>query len=312
VCVGKVRCLHCGIGVTLSATYLAWVSGLRPEDQAEALAAPAAIGMAAESDVWETLIDLEPDRSLPLLVSPDCEDAPSAAVVETFLRAHRLGGFYHLVVERLCDPAGVEVPALRDVSRLLRQGWIDALSDATGQPALAQETVARALRRWRLGVGLERWYLAHGQLEPSYARVSRLKNGWVSASTCAMLARHGRPGQAQALSRAYDCFLLGMQCRDDVQDADDGRFRRGASIPEALGLSPGVLLRTAPFLVHRAAAHARRGRLETLAAWFDDFADRLLVIDRPGDALRDGLLAMIATARMDQAMAAVDDAASSN
>src|SRR6185295_7349878 len=227
---------------------------------------------------FEDFVTFEPNRNLPDFVTagPAGSDAApeERARLSRFRRAHHVGAFFWLVRDRLADDQTAPDAALLQLGDLLFQRWALALEEAAGDAALARGVIADATARWRLGTADERRTLSQGQggTTPAFhaATVAR-KLDWITAAARTRLLADGEPQRAQQFQRAYQCFLLGLQCIDDVSDDAEDRALRGSGVAAALGCAPGALLRAAPKLVARSVDMANEGGFARLASWLTTF-----------------------------------------
>lgn len=240
---------------------------------------PHRLGLTAARDgQFEDFVTFEPNRNLPDFavagvagvtgaVSPDSE------LLRRFRRAHHYGAFFWLVRDRLADDQTAPDRELEQLGDLLFQHWALAMEEAARDVELARAVIGDATARWRVGTADEKRALRDRTITPAYhaATVTR-KLDWITSAARMLLAAAGEPERARLFQRAYDCFLLGLQCIDDVSDEAEDRTLRGCSVPEALGCSPGALLRAAPKLVSRAAGLASEGGFARLAAWMSTFS----------------------------------------
>src|SRR5581483_519160 len=194
---------------------------------------------------FEDFVTFEPNRNLPDFavagvagvtgaVSPDSE------LLRRFRRAHHYGAFFWLVRDRLADDQTAPDRELEQLGDLLFQHWALAMEEAARDVELARAVIGDATARWRVGTADEKRALRDRTITPAYhaATVTR-KLDWITSAARMLLAAAGEPERARLFQRAYDCFLLGLQCIDDVSDEAEDRTLRGCSVPEALGCSGG-------------------------------------------------------------------------
>ena len=110
-----------------------------------------------------------------------------------------------------------------------------------------------------------------------------------------------------AFLQAHDLFLLGLQLIDDVVDARQDRELRGGDVANAIGCSPGALVRAAPKLLQRAASVAGEGGFSWFAAWLEQFAYAIRSWRVAGDVLGDELDAIGIAGEIEQAVVAETD-----
>jgi hypothetical protein len=251
----------------------------------------------SRAGTFEAFVILDPNRNLPAYADED-PSAPSGSLmdgerVRLFRRAHHLGAFYWLLRDRLADDQVAPDLALAELGDLLFQRWTLALDQATGDAALVRALIDDATARWRQGTSGEQIALERGALTPAqHAGIVADKLAWITLAARALLLSAGQPERARLFARAYDGFLLGLQCIDDVSDEAEDRALHGHSVPSSLGCSPGALLRAAPKLMARAADQADEAGFARLASWLTTFAGAIAAWRLAGDPIADDLEAI--------------------
>jgi hypothetical protein len=124
---------------------------------------------------------------------------------------------------------------------------------------------------------------------------------WISSASVALLLDSGQLERAQLFRRAYDLFVLALQCIDDVNDQKEDEALYGSSVPAALGCSSGTLMRAAPKLAARAAAVAAEGGFGRFATWLGVFARALGTWRPEGNPIADELGAIALAGELDGA-----------
>ncbi|MEO5727233.1 MAG: hypothetical protein ABI134_06065, partial [Byssovorax sp.] len=221
---------------------------------------------------WEDFVQLEPNRDLPIYAAE-----PTASwgdrllpqtTLELFREAHYWAGIFGLLADRIADRQVVPDDRLRRLRRLFLRNWERRLSEATGDSAFARRAIADAVAAWRSGVAMERRAFARGTLETAeYANISRRKLRWIATTSRCLLITAGAPERAQLFQDVYDCFLFGLQCRDDALDVEEDAAIRGAGLPMLLGYPAGGMVRAAPKIVRRAVELASHGEFHRLSEW---------------------------------------------
>jgi hypothetical protein len=261
---------------------------------------PHRLGLTAARDgTFEDFVTFEPNRNLPDFAAPDFPSG-DAERLRRFRRAHHFGAFYWLVRDRLADDQTAPDRALLQLGDLMFQRWALALEWAAGDSRLARDVIADATARWHVGTADERRTLQQGAIAPAFhaATVTR-KLDWITSAARLSLQAIGQQERARQFQRTYDCFLLGLQCIDDVSDEEEDRALRGCSVPEALGCSPGALLRAAPKLVARAAGLADEGGFGRLGSWLSTFSRAIEPWRMVGDPIADEMEAIALVGQMD-------------
>ncbi len=256
---------------------------------------PHRLGLTASSEgQFGDFVTLHPNRELPMYAAEDPSASSGSSLpverVALFQRAHHLAAFCWLVRDRLQDGQVAEDDTLVRVRELLRQRWIGALTDATSDAAIARRLIAEVTADWHCGVRAEREALRRGVTSPAVHRRTIIdKLRWISSASVALLIDAGQPERARIFRRAYDLFVLSLQCIDDVNDQHEDQALYGTSVPMALGCSSGALVRAAPKLAARAAGVAAEGRFDRFAAWLGIFASAVAAWRREGDSIADEL-----------------------
>jgi hypothetical protein len=287
-------------------TYRWLVDGLpaRLREPAERL--PWTLGLTPSPErPWSDFVRLHPNRELPLYAAqaPGGGLGLSADDLGPFLRAHHLGAFAWLVRDRLEDEQVAGDEQLLELADLFEERWREAIVDGTGKVVLAETLFRRATIRWQRGTRAEKEVLARGSMRaPIYAAIVREKLGWIATPSQALLQVSADPHRLTPFLHAHDLYLCGLQVIDDVIDADEDRVLRGASVPGALGCSPGALVRAAPKLVRRAAATAAAGGFGWFATWLDAFAGAISSWRLAGDGLGDELDAIGIAGEIEEAI----------
>jgi hypothetical protein len=263
-------------------------------DYAETL--PHRLGLAQNAaGRWVDFVSLEPNRELPILIVDELAseetDLPRACL-NAFRQAHYLGGCAMLIADRIADRQVRADAKMTAIRKRLVDAWGDVLGRAMDDHASARHMIDLLLADWRAGVALERLMLRRRRSWKAYARSAWLKLRWVSGTACAMLSRLGLLDQAEALADGYTCFLFALQCRDDVSDQQEDVRVRGVSIPEAINLPPGALVRAAPLLSMRAAEILRVAGFPRLGTWMDEYSQQLNGFLPGGEPLQDQLMGM--------------------
>jgi hypothetical protein len=254
---------------------------------------------------WGDFVRLHPNRELPLYAAqaPGGGLGLSAVDLGPFLRAHHLGAFAWLVRDRLEDGQVLGDDQLLELAEIFEERWREAIVDGTGKVVLAETLFRRANIRWQRGTRAEKEVLARGSMRaPIYAAIVREKLGWIAAPSQALLQVSADPHRLTPFLHAHDLYLCGLQVIDDVIDADEDCALRGASVPGALGCSPGALVRVAPKLVRRAAATAAAGGFTWFATWLDAFAGAISSWRLAGDGLGDELDAIGIAGEIEEAI----------
>lgn len=237
---------------------------------------PHRLGLAeSAAGRWVDFVTLEPNRELPLLIADELagegREMPRSCL-RAFREAHHIGGCAMMAADRLADLQVRAEPRMIAVRRILLRAWCDRLGEAMGSRENAQQLIDRFLVQWKAGVTLERLMLKGRRGWKAYAKSARLKLQWVCGTTCAMLDGLGLHQRAEALAEGYTCFLFALQCRDDVSDTIEDARVRGVSLPAAIGVSPGALVRAAPLFGMRAAEFMHLAKFPRLGSWMDDYS----------------------------------------
>jgi hypothetical protein len=287
-------------------TYRWLVDGLPARLRRPAERLPWKLGLTKMPDGrWGDFVRLHPNRELPLYAAqaPDGGLGVEVADLGHFLRAHHIGAFAWLVRDRLEDGQVEPGDHLLELAEMFEQRWREAIIDGTGDAVLAQSLFRRAVTRWQRGTRAEQRVLGVGSMRaPIYAAIVQEKLGWIGAPSQALLSVSGHPRRLTPFLQAHDLYLVGLQCLDDVFDAEEDRALRGADVPSALGSSPGALVRAAPMLVRRAAAAAAAGGFTWFATWLDAFAGGIASWRLAGDACADELDAIGIAGEIEEAI----------
>lgn len=247
-----------------------------------ALELPYRLGIAGEpGGSWETFFVLPPNRHLPawIATTTDTGEDPICVDEETlsrFIDAHHLALAHGMIRDRIRDrqiePTS-EMLAMRGVTL---DWWVESLAAATEDRAFARRIIGRSLREWRAGVIAEARALSSRTLSVfEYVETTRAKLRWLSATACALVEQTRGLDRSRDFLRCYDVFLLGLQCLDDADDAEDDARLLGASVPFALGTTEKALRVAAPVMVALAADRAAEGGFRRLSRWMSSFAEVL-------------------------------------
>ena len=195
------------------------------------------------------------------------------AALEHLVRAHHHAAFFWVVSDRVADRQAERTEDVVALRRMLLRAWSLSLSEALGDPERARHAIARDLAAWRRGVALDRALYARRRMTPAeYRRSVGLRLRCVTTCTRALLEARSLRGDAAALVRVSDLFLMACQCRDDALDVAEDRATRGASVPDLLGLVPGALVRAGARLAWGAHREAARAGFGAYASWLHGFA----------------------------------------
>ena len=267
---------------------------------------PHRLGLTSSTEgQFGDFVTLHPNRELPVYAAEDTSgldggDEMPPDRVASFQRAHHLAAFYWLVRDRLADGQVTADDQLTQACELLRQRWVDSLTVATEDPAVAQYLIEEVTLDWERGVRGEKEALRRGVTTPGmHGRMVVDKLRWISSASVALLLDRGQLERAQLFRRAYDLFVLALQCIDDVNDQKEDEALYGSSVPAALGCSGGTLMRAAPKLAARAAAVAAEGGFGRFAAWLGVFARALCTWRPVGNPIADELGAIALAGELD-------------
>ncbi|RKH43797.1 hypothetical protein [Corallococcus sicarius] len=238
---------------------------------------PFHLGLTAHPEGgWEDYSALAPFQRLPAYAAERSGPALAPEFQARYLRAHHRGGFFGLLIDRLEDgqvPVRPEWPRLRQA---LFDQWLQSLTEATGNEALATQALHAAIEDWIDAVATERALRTRRRLSVAqYARLVSQKVSWLGTSAFCLLLAHGDPARLPVFRRAFDLLLLSSQCLDDALDADEDTRLHGIGFPEALGHPPRGLLRTAPGVARLGATLAREGGFHELGTWLAERARTL-------------------------------------
>jgi hypothetical protein len=279
-----------------------------PESVRPALSGlPHRLGLTSSAEgQFGDFVTLHPNRELPVYAAEDGlsldGEEMSPDRVASFQRAHHVAAFYWLVRDRLADGQVTTDDKLAQACELLRQRWVETLTAATEDPGVAQYLIEEVTLDWERGVRDEKETLRRGVTTPGvHGRMVVDKLRWISSASVALLLDGGQLERAQLFRRAYDLFVLALQCIDDVNDQKEDEALYGSSVPAALGCSSGTLMRAAPKLAARAAAVAAEGGFGRFATWLGVFARALGTWRPEGNPIADELGAIALAGELDGA-----------
>lgn len=264
-----------GLDDSMDRTWQSYLDGLEGQERSLARRALRSLRLAPEREpAWDEFVRHAPNRSLPRFGVPDhalhLADEPT---LQRFVRAHHHAAFFWIVSDRVADRQLARTEDVVALRQMLLRSWALALAEAVGEPVAARRAIARDLAAWRRGVALDRALFARGRMTPAeYRRSVGLRLRCVATCTRALLEARSLRGDAAALVRVSDLFMMACQCRDDALDVAEDRATRGASVPDLLGLVPGALVRAAARLAGGASREAARAGFSAYAAWLDRFA----------------------------------------
>jgi len=268
---------------------------------------PHRLGLTSSAEgQFGDFVRLHPNRELPIYAAEDSSSLDGEQMspdrVASFQRAHHLAAFYWLVRDRLADGQVTTDDKLAQACELLRQQWVETLTGATEDPGVAQYLIEEVTEDWERGVRDEKQTLRRGVTTPGvHGRMVVDKLRWISSASVALLLDRGQLERAQLFRRAYDLFVLALQCIDDVNDQKEDEALYGSSVPAALGCSSGTLMRAAPKLAARAAAVAAEGGFGRFATWLGVFARALGTWRPEGNPIADELGAIALAGELDGA-----------
>jgi len=266
---------------------------------------PHRLGLTSSAEgQFGDFVRLHPNRELPVYAAEDASSLDGEQMspdrVASFQRAHHLAAFYWLVRDRLADGQVTTDDNLAQACELLRQRWVETLTAATEDPGVAQYLIEEVTLDWERGVRDEKQTLRRGVTTPgAHGRMVVDKLRWISSASVALLLDSGQLERAQLFRRAYDLFVLALQCIDDVNDQKEDEALYGSSVPAALGCSSGTLMRAAPKLAARAAAVATEGGFGRFATWLGVFARALSTWRPEGNPIADELGAIALAGELD-------------
>ena len=266
---------------------------------------PHRLGLTLEAEgQFGDFVTLHPNRELPIYAAEDASSLDGEEMspdrVACFQRAHHLAAFYWLVRDRLADGQVTADHKLAQAGEFLHQRWVEALTSATEDTGVAHYLIEEVTIDWERGVSVEKAVLRRGVTTPSvHGRMVVDKLRWISSASVALLIDRGQLERAQLFRRAYDLFVLALQCIDDVNDQKEDQALYGSSVPAALGCSSGTLMRAAPKLAARAAAVAAEGGFGRFATWLGVFARALSTWRPEGNAIADELGAIALAGELD-------------
>jgi hypothetical protein len=268
---------------------------------------PHRLGLTSSTDgQFGDFVRLHPNRELPVYAAEDSSSLDGEQMspdrVASFQRAHHLAAFYWLVRDRVADGQVTTDDKLAQACELLRRSWVETLTAATEDPGVAQDLIEQVTLDWERGVRDEKQSLRRGVTTPGvHGRMVVDKLRWISSASVALLVDSGQLERAQLFRRAYDLFVLALQCIDDVNDQKEDEALYGSSVPAALGCSSGTLMRAAPKLAARAAAVAAEGGFGRFATWLGVFARALGTWRPEGNPIADELGAIALAGELDGA-----------
>lgn len=267
-------------------TYAAVVSELPGSLQPVARRLLEELGMArGQACRWDEVFQLEPCRELPRFALGEAL-IKGEQRLEPFLRAHHCACFHGVLVDRLADRQAEPSAGLEELACHLLTHWRRSLAEATGDAGMADQSISKALRAWRLGVRLEQEGLAQRRLSPQrYARLVLLKLSWAGLASDCLLLRITDTRRLQLFRHAYLMLMLGMQCMDDAVDAPEDAALHGTDIPAVLGMTRASLFRTGVWLTRAAVEPAREGGFERFAAWLSARAEEVARLHLEGSSV---------------------------
>lgn len=283
----------------LDRSFQRFVASVPDALRAEASALPFKLGLVHRPDGrWSDFTQIPAVHSMPSALMRGARDAVRSALVgvdeSAYLEAHRLAGFYCVLVDRVADGQVVPDRALRALRRLLRAAWVDAVAVFAGERA--ERAVARAERALRRAIRRERAGFASGKLPaPAYAAAVRDKTVWLALATRELLRAHAARS-ADAFGRAHVLFFGSLQCLDDAMDVEEDSAVRGGSFPALLGVSVRAMWLASQHLVARAADEFRHagfgGVAEELELRVPELAAACQPADGPGASVLDAVAAL--------------------
>jgi hypothetical protein len=293
--------------VSIDGTFRDLMASLPDSAQPLLSGLPHRLGLTSSAEgQFGDFVRLHPNRELPVYAAEDSSSLDGEQMspdrVASFQRAHHLAAFYWLVRDRLADGQVTTDDNLAQACELLRQQWIETLTAATEDPGVAQYLIEEVTLDWERGVRDEKQTLGRGVTTPgAHGRMVVDKLRWISSASVALLLDSGQLERAQLFRRAYDLFVLALQCIDDVNDQKEDEALYGSSVPAALGCSSGTLMRAAPKLAARAAAVAAEGGFGRFATWLGVFARALGTWRPEGNPIADELGAIALAGELDGA-----------
>jgi len=293
--------------VSIDGTFLDLTASLPESVQPVLSGLPHRLGLTSSTEgQFGDFVRLHPNRELPIYAAEDSSSLDGEQMspdrVASFQRAHHLAAFYWLVRDRVADGQVTTDDKLAQACELLRQRWIETLTAATEDPGVAQYLIEEVTLDWERGVRDEKQSLRRGVTTPGvHGRMVVDKLRWISSASVALLLDRGQLERAQLFRRAYDLFVLALQCIDDVNDQKEDEALYGSSVPAALGCSSGTLMRAAPKLAARAAAVAAEGGFGRFATWLGVFARALGTWRPEGNPIADELGAIALAGELDGA-----------
>lgn len=244
---------------------------------------------------WGEYVTFDVLRDLPSYMADALPRRPGARALARYRRAHHCAGFYGLLVDRVVDGQVLEDAALRGDRRWVRDAWTDALHDACGSRARARSLIGDAMARWGDAVEREDRAMREGTLTPeAYGAVTRAKVSYLWVASEAMLRDEGvDEARRGALRGEFERLMLALQCNDDAMDEEEDRARWGRSVPEALGVTAGVMAATATAITRASESACARVDLARLAHERVQAVRRAIFPEiAPLDALRSVYLAL--------------------
>lgn len=288
---------------SLDATYAELLQSLSAEERALAATLSHRLGFADENAGgygWDSFFRLGPNRQLPTYAVP-ANGFAAQDEVAAFVRAHHLFAFHGMLADRLADRQAESTPGLEALERAFASAALRALADACGDEADAAELVGRDRRCWAEGVAQERAALCSGRLSLDlYADVVIAKLDWVG-TTAGMLARRAAgDASARQFRLAHRLLLLSLQCLDDATDVADDRRSFGNSVPDALRLPSGGLVRASGRLASAAARVAGEGGFERFSRWLFARGEELSRVGGEGSPTRNELAGFAVAAALEE------------
>lgn len=260
---------------------------------------PFRLGLSARADgLWTDFTRLEPMCDLPAFAADPLDETISIPLSDARLRlfqeAHCAAGYFGLLVDRLADGQCRLHPDLPRLRPRLRAHWIAALSRATGDAERARYLVRRSVLDWEAALRHEVEHrLPRRWTAKEYAQCIRGKTSWLAVTSVGLLESTGQSSRVAGFLEVFDAMLLSLQTLDDGLDAEEDRALRGVSYPDALGVSPGALIKVSSLLCVRAAETASRHRFEKLSSWLERHARSIAQTPAPGNPVLTGFEAMI-------------------
>lgn len=264
------------MSATIDATYQSVIASLPDDLREPARGLLFELGLARDSKAsWSDVFQLKPSRDLPLF-APPADGLCDEHTLDAFRRAHHGACFYNVLVDRMADQQAAVTPERERLATHFLAYWRRSLADADGDGSHTARVIARGVRAWRRGVGLERAALARRSLDRRrYGRIILFKLGWAGiASEC--LLRHKVEAHRVRLFRcAFSLLASGMQCVDDAADSAEDEAVHGLGFPTALGFPPAALFTAGALLTRAAASVSAQGRFDRFTDWLVHRASEL-------------------------------------